>query len=375
MADCDELGTVGMRKCLSVPRHDRTIAAAIRRCPNKLPQVRFGSYAYKLFVSGLPRAFRAYIAGGRCSRLSEEMRNRLMCSFVDNNSVPFVRAMIRHCALDPGAWNNFIRRAELQGKNELLAVMRSGQRQQQNPPVPYQGGQGSAGYYKGTRPQSGPQLGSVLGSAAPTRDMSSQQTPMGTLITDQQPYQQASPMAGTYSGDPLYARPEDVSRNINVLAQLSPQQAGHFGLLSEGCMALTEAHLRQPGVSAEVVGSLPLECFRRIPPQAFSGLTAPMAARITWWSFVTRDQIRYVPTGEVIRAVPFDQLGRGRQRDREDREHPCWTITRDQLRSIKKSSQAYREYKRRCIRSAAAGNAASAGLMFSVAILSAYMLL
>lgn len=372
-ADCDEFGRKGMSKCLGVTKHDRTIAAAIRRCPNQLPRTNYSSYAYKLFINNLPRAFRAYIAGGRCKRLSDAMKERLLGGFVDNNSVPFVRAMIQHCALSHQAWDNFTQRAQLQGKNELLVVLRGANIS------PYQSG-GAASFGGGGPGTFGfgntnPQLGPVIGTAISARYLDSQQTPGGTVITDRQSYSQGSAMAGTFRGDPLYANPDMVAKNVNILAQLSPPQANRFGLLSEGCMALTEAHFRQPGVSSDVVGNLPLHCFQLIPPQAFAGLTAPMVARLQWWPFVTRDQVRYVQTGAVIRAVPFDQLGKGRQRDREDREHPCWTITHDQLRSIRKSSRAYREYKRRCVRSVAPRNAISIGVLATAGLFGAYMLI
>lgn len=167
------------------------------------------------------------------------------------------------------------------------------------------------------------------------------------------PHPRDSLQVGKYRGKVTRIGPHKVKSDLTILARITPKQAHHFGLLSNGCLALNEAHFRQPGVSSDVVGNLPLHCFRQIPPPAFAGLSAQMVAKVRWWPFVTRDQIRKIRAGDAIRAVPFDQLGMGRQRDREDREHPCWTITRDQLRAIRKSPRANAEYKRRCIRSAA----------------------
>jgi hypothetical protein len=170
------------------------------------------------------------------------------------------------------------------------------------------------------------------------------------------------PILGPYTGELLRITPEFVAAHPGILAQITPCQARKFGLLSCGCMGLTDAHFRAPGVSSRVVARLPLNCFQKIPAGAFAGLNACMVARVRWWPFVTREQISYVPVGDPIRALPFDMLGMGRQKSAEDKMHPCWSITRDQLASIRKSTSARREYYRRCVKSSATAVRAAAPL-------------
>lgn len=373
--DCDELGLRGMRSCL-MSTHDRTVAALIRRCPNHLPREEaFDEYARRLYQANLPRAFRAYISDRRCANLSSSTLRQLLDSFVNNNAVPFVRAVMQHCVVGEDVWRRFAQQAQMQGRNELLVTLRAGPGSGSG-----SGGLGKVGSDQGkswgmsysikrdvhTLP-SGEKF--VVAKQETSRDpgqlgQSSQPGQFGQPGQPGQPGLPPTPEAtGTNAGiqasstavvgQYMQATSQQVASNVAILSQLTRDTAKTFGLLSDGCNGLTEGHFKQPSVSPSVIKQLPLHCFLRIPPPAFAGLSPAMISAIPWWPFVTRDQVRYISTGSAIRALPFDQLGKGRQKDSEDREHPCWTITRDQLRSIRKSRSVLREYNRRCIRSGA----------------------
>lgn len=424
-ADCDALGSKGMLECLGVTRHDAAIATVIRRCPLQLPhRPIFEQRVYRLYLANMPESFRAMLSRGRCEMMGQEMIRRLLLAFVYNkgsNVDKFAKTMTEHCLIGEEAWREFIRGARMHHQ-ELLIYVSNNSRNQPNhtgyvqgasmhpldannpappppasnlPPGAYdEGGSGRDGNHRhrhnifnrlGRLIHPGPHSGTTADAAVPTRggmqttnQHQERALPGGErlLIDKQVSYAPGTPMAGitgsaamgTYRGDPMRCQPRQVATDPLILTRLTPAQARQFGLLSDGCMALNEMHFKQPGLASDTVGSLPLACFQKIPPPAFAGLNAQMTAKIHWWPFVSRDQIRFVPPGDPIRAVPFDQLGLGRQRDREDREHPCWTITPDQLRAIRKSSKALREYRRRCIRSAAPPTASSPSTLGALAV-------
>lgn len=351
-ADCDALGSGGMQDCLKVPNHDHTLAVLIRRCPMTLPagSGEFETAAERLYINRLPRSFSALLSQGRCARLGPEKMQSLLRSIVDNNSGDFLRAVVRHCVLSSDLYQQFMKQAQIQGRSDLMVVMQS------TPRSPNTLAAMGPSYSTGPMVINSSMAQNQAGSTQITRQV--KRLADGRQIVIEKHIvmggrSSASAPNSSFQGDPKYAPISEVTNNINILAILHPRQARFFGLLSDACMGLTEAHFKQPNVSPRVVASLPLSCFVKIPPAAFAGLTASMVARIRWWPFVSRDQIRYITPGDPIRALPFDQLGPGRQKDREDRIHPCWTITRDQLRSIRQSSRAKREYNRRCVRSAA----------------------
>ncbi len=383
--NCEQLGSPGLLHCLMNSDHDRTMARAITMCPHKLPVegARFGELAARLYQRGYKRAFRKLISDNRCAHIPPAAVGELLSKFVgDQHSVPYVRAMVRHCVLGNAAWTDFMNKAQAHGRGELVVVVQETRPlptaakvdarpvaaqvvpaaavNAAPPAAPISPVSGASDPYP-----AGPFNGAFAGSApsAETLKLSTAreeydaaQKRMAIMraanITGKAPSAQPA-VVGPYTGELLRITPEYVAANPQILAQITPCQARKFGLLSCGCMGLTDAHFRAPGVSSRVVARLPLNCFQKIPPAAFGGMNACMVARIRWWPYVTREQVSYVPVGDPIRALPFDMLGMGRQKSKEDKMHPCWAITRDQLASIRKSKTARREYHRRCIKSAA----------------------
>lgn len=328
--DCDELGIEGMSKCLQVPDHDHTLSVAIGKCPKLLPlegTTNFDDTAYRLYVNNLPLSFKAYISQERCSKLGAEIQQKLMEAFVNNNSVGFVESILKECPLmSNDLWTGFVQQAQMQGRSDLLQLAPSRYRNR---------------------------VGMQSPDSPPKNVTDSNTDP---LAYNPFTWNDPSKMNIPIEIDPLTLMkisPQVIMGNMRLLTRLNSTQASAFGMISNGCMGLTEAHFSQPGLSVSVVSSLPLNCFKKIPPRAFSGLSSEMIAAIPWWSFVSRDQIRYINTGDAIRALPFDQLGQGRQKGQDDHMHPCWCITRDQLRSIKKDSTANKNYNYRCVKSSA----------------------
>lgn len=371
-ASCDQLGKKGMFKCLDVPNHDHTLAAIIRRCPSLLPQgSELEDALKKLYVNKLPLAFHALLAEGRCARISPDKLQELLTDISNNDSLDMARGLMFECVLPESMMKQFRRQLQALGRAQLWEVIKNTPHSAAAMAAFGLAGNSAGAYVQGSSPSA-----AAIPPVTPVQVQSGAKIKGGNSRASSQTKQSTSPFSASaggasffnssfgmrggvtptlvpYRGDPLKATLEEVQSNINILAQLNPIQARRFGLLCDACMGLTEAHFKQPGVSSLVVANLPLSCFTKIPPQAFAGFNARMVAKIRWWPFVSRYQIKYLPAGDVIRALPFDQLGPGRQKDKEDRIHPCWTITHDQLRSIRKSSHVKREYDRRCVRSAA----------------------
>lgn len=308
-ANCDEFDGYAMRHCLRQYRMDPIIAKLVQRCPFRLPsnrhfRRRFDDYAERLVNTNMSATFRALIGDGRCSELTEQGRIRLRMAIDRSPSAPaFMAAYQQSCApLGLGA-----RTVGIAG-----------------PGIPV------AQVYRGAHGGHGIAAGALVPSPA-------------------------------WSGPVEFINEVQVRQDFTILTRISPNQAPRFGLLNTACRGLTEAHFRQPGVSADTVANLPVQCFRQIPPPAFAGMTAIMVAKTINWPYATPEQIKFVRTGDPIRAVPFDQLGLGRQYSRWDRFHPCHGVTREQRRSINRSLRARREFYRRCLHSGAAKSGRNAG--------------
>lgn len=354
--DCDELGIDGMSKCLQVPDHDHTLSVAIGKCPKLLPlegTTNFDDTAYRLYVNNLPLSFKAYISQERCSKLGAEVQQKLMEAFVNNNSVGFVESILKKCPLlSNDLWTGFVQQAQMQGRSDLLQLA----------PARYRNRVGM---------QSPDEV------QVPPKNVTDPTA--NPLAYNPFTWNDPSKMNTPIEIDPLSLMkisPQTIMANMRLLTRLNSKQASAFGMISNGCMGLTEAHFSQPGLSVSVVSSLPLNCFKKIPPRAFSGLSSEMIAAIPWWSFVSRDQIRHINTGDAIRALPFDQLGPGRQKGNDDHMHPCWCITRDQLRSIRKDKTANKNYNYRCVKSLAPPSLMklNISLIFIIILVSAIMI-
>lgn len=190
--------------------------------------------------------------------------------------------------------------------------------------------------------------------------------PSSTSITA--PTTVGSPIHGSLK----YWNEQQVHQTPDLLSRITVEQATELGQANNACLGMTSAHFQAVGVNAAVVASLSVHCFRRIPAEAFSGLSVNMVGTITAWPFVRRSQVRAIRP-EAIVALPFDQLGIGKQNKDNLKKHACFGITNAQLKAIKKNSKASKAYNGRCIKSRAAGvlvpNSALLGVCLSVALL------
>lgn len=165
---------------------------------------------------------------------------------------------------------------------------------------------------------------------------------------------------------------DKVSHKVNLLSRISMKQAAVLGLTNHACKGFTAEHFKAKGAEPHIVASLSIRCFRDIPAEAFAGLTREQIRKITAWPFIRRKQIAHIRPKAIV-ALPFDQLGVGKQTKMNMEKHVCFGITKEQMKAIKKDSKAKRAYNGRCIRSAAPGFAPS-GFMVGLAVALAFAL-
>lgn len=158
-----------------------------------------------------------------------------------------------------------------------------------------------------------------------------------------------------------------VAEKKDLLAAITQEQAASLGQCNNACLALTAEHFSHPAVKPAVVASLSVRCFRNVPPAAFAGLTKDQVKVMTIWPFIRRSQLRAIKP-QVIVAVPFDQLGVGKQQKKNADRHACFGITKHQLKAIKKDKKAHKLYKYRCIKNAARAQAPSGFTSLAVAL-------
>lgn len=294
---CDEFNDTSIRLCLRRNDLDKEISELLIRCPDHLPNNidhgRYDRYAFELVNNRMLNTFTAYITQGGCRLSGPQVRQQLGRYAMQLGLPEFENVLGAIC--DRAA-------KDVQMVTKPMAPIQAGL-----PPTP----------------------------------------PIGVGLVPTSPH---TPLDNAES-----ITAHQVQMDPTILSRLTPLTAPRFGLLTNACRGLTEAHFRQPGISPTIIALLPLQCFVLIPGPAFSGLDTSMIARIRYWPFVTGQQIRFVRDGAPIRSLPFDQLGVGRQHSRHDRIHPCYWVTKDQLKSIKRRKETFLEYKKRCLRSFAIG--------------------
>lgn len=187
-------------------------------------------------------------------------------------------------------------------------------------------------------------------------------TPTGTAAT-------AAPVAPVAAVDGSVQEWDEakVGEKKDLLAAITQEQAATLGQCNNACLAITAEHFAHPAVKPNVVASLSVRCFRNVPPAAFAGLTKDQVKTMTVWPFVRRSQLRAIKPAVVV-AVPFDQLGVGKQQKKNADRHACYGITKDQLKAIKKDKKAHKLYKTRCIKNAARAQAPSGFTSLAVAL-------
>lgn len=206
--------------------------------------------------------------------------------------------------------------------------------------------------------------GIVPGGGSPTPTT----TPTASTAGGAAPVAPASPIDGSVK-DWDESRVRDQK---DILARLTQDQAQELGVTNNACLGLSSAHFGAPSVRGEVVANLSVRCFRTIPPEAFGGMNKSMVKMITAWPFVRRAQLKAIKN-DVIVAVPFDQLGIGKQSKSKPQQHACFGITNSQLKAIKKDKTAKKLYNYRCVKNAAVPQAPSpffhVGASLAVAIM------
>lgn len=314
---CADIKQGWLDKCLNNKdfNKDAALADLIAYCPSALPEKKkkFEKTARHLYKFTQMQALRVYLADGRCKRLGKKFRN-----FVIGDKELNVATICQQSAAPAGI---------------IPGVGRPVQT-----PAPKQDGTPA--------PAAGAAAQNSTAPAAPV-------TPVEGSVKD---WDEAR-----------------VAENKALLASLNSEQAAELGQCNNACLGLTAEHFAHAGVKPEVVASLSVRCFRNIPPAAFAGLTKDQVKICTIWPFIRRSQLKAIRP-EVIVALPFDQLGIGKQDKKRPEGHACFGITKDQLKAIKKDKKAWGRYKQRCVKNAAIPQAGSSSANIIMATLLAMAL-
>lgn len=151
----------------------------------------------------------------------------------------------------------------------------------------------------------------------------------------------------------------------SALAMLNGRDMANFGKIGHLCRNLRPQHLTNPLFSVELLGEMNENCFRNLRPRIFFFMSADMIKRFRWWRSATPHQIKMIPPGPPIQAVPFYQLGMHTYLNSQDHYHPCSGINKVQRISIQLNRKVARAFYDRCRASGAAS------LRVSVALLAA----
>lgn len=180
-------------------------------------------------------------------------------------------------------------------------------------------------------------------------------------------YKSGTPVGPAIEGSLSSVDEYMVRDNVDILARITTKQASELGHCNNACLGFTKAHFEAPGVVPEVVANLSIHCFRRIPAEAFAGLNKQTVGIITAWPFARRAQIHNISPKAIV-ALPFDQLGVGKQTKANEKKHACFGVTAEQLKAIKKNSKAAKLYKSRCHRNTAGNKLAPNAVALTAAL-------
>jgi hypothetical protein len=150
-----------------------------------------------------------------------------------------------------------------------------------------------------------------------------------------------------------------------ALSALTGRDMAMFGKIGRACSYLRPEHLTHPLFNPELMSEMNENCFRNLRPRIFWYLTSDMIKRFRWWRSATPSQIRMIPLGKPIQAVPFFLLGPHVYVNKLDRYHPCKGITKTQRISIQMEPRTAKAFYERCRASNATAIKASASIILS----------
>lgn len=156
--------------------------------------------------------------------------------------------------------------------------------------------------------------------------------------------------------------------NDGALAVMTGRDMAMFGKIGKVCTNLRPEHITHPLFNAELLSQMNENCFLRMKPRIFWYMSSDMIKRFRWWRSATPAQIRMIPIGKPIQAVPFFLLGNHPYVNKLDRYHPCKGITKSQRISIQMEPKTARAFYERCRASSALAVKASAGMIISAIV-------
>lgn len=156
--------------------------------------------------------------------------------------------------------------------------------------------------------------------------------------------------------------------NDGALSLMTGRDMAMFGKIGRTCSSLRPEHLTHPMFNAELLNQMNENCFKHLKPRIFWYMSSDTIKRFRWWRSATPAQIRMIPMGKPIQAVPFFLLGQHAYVNKLDRYHPCAGITKSQRISIQMEPKTARAFYERCKASNAMAVKASATMIISALI-------
>lgn len=150
-----------------------------------------------------------------------------------------------------------------------------------------------------------------------------------------------------------------------ALSTMNGRDMAMFGMIGRVCSYLRPEHITHPLFNPELLNQMNENCFRYLKPRLFWYMTSDMVKRFRWWRSATPAQIRWVPLGKPIQAVPFYLLGQHPYINKLDRYHPCAGITKTQRISVQMEPKTARAFYERCRASSATAIKASVTILIS----------
>ena len=141
----------------------------------------------------------------------------------------------------------------------------------------------------------------------------------------------------------------------NLLSSMTPAEMERFGAVGNVCEGVTSDHFKSKDLRASSLSLINANCFRHIKPEAFSGLSGEQVAALRPWDVATPEQVSKIGIS-AIPSLPFDKLGRYKQRSGSDAFHPCHGITEMQRVSLRLHGDAWTAYNDRCKKPVSSSN-------------------
>ena len=151
----------------------------------------------------------------------------------------------------------------------------------------------------------------------------------------------------------------------SALSNLTGRDMAMLGKIGRTCALLRAEHITHPLFNSELLSEMNENCFSHLNPNLFWYMNSDMIKRFRWWRSATPAQIRMIPIGKPIQAVPFFLLGSHYYINRLDRYHPCSGITSSQRISIQMEPKTARAFFERCRASNAVAIKISASVLIS----------